>query len=53
MSYRRALQDTFYLGGRYTPAPQLSVNVQQQPSTIAPGTRRAFEMSVEIGRAHV
>ncbi|KAI8366505.1 hypothetical protein EDC96DRAFT_564979 [Choanephora cucurbitarum] len=37
MSYRRALQNSFYLGGPYTPTPQLSVNVQQQPSPITPG----------------
>ncbi|OBZ82749.1 hypothetical protein A0J61_09200 [Choanephora cucurbitarum] len=47
MSYRRALQNSFYLGGPYTSAPQLSVNVQQKPFPIAPGTRRASDMSVE------
>ncbi|KAI8351195.1 hypothetical protein EDC96DRAFT_567276 [Choanephora cucurbitarum] len=47
MSYRRALQNSFYLGGPYTPAPQLSVDVQQQPSPIAPGMRRASDMSVK------
>ncbi|KAI8352867.1 hypothetical protein EDC96DRAFT_278369 [Choanephora cucurbitarum] len=47
MSYHRALQDLFYRGGPYTPAPQLPVNVQQQPSPITSGRRRASNMSLE------